>query len=109
MADLQQISLYINRMVSDERLTPTHISLSIALCHAWITNEFRMTYSVSRRQLMLASHIQSKATYHKILRDLQAFGHIKYQPSYHPINASSVTLNLGRKEQCDSQTIKTKP
>src|SRR5258708_2868749 len=94
MRDLQQLSLYINLMVSDVRLTPIHIALSMALCHAWITNEFQLTYNVSRRQLMQASHIQSKATYHKTLRELQAFGYVEYHPSYHPVKASSVTLKL---------------
>ena len=98
MRDYQQISFYINRVISDVRLKPIHISLSIALCHVWIRNNFQLTYTVSRKSLMLASHIQSIATYHKTLRDLQKFGHIEYHPSYHPVNASSVTLKLDRPE-----------
>ncbi len=41
---------------------------------------------------MAASRIQSKATYHKVMKDLQAFGYLKYTPSYHPIKGSSVAL-----------------
>ena len=88
------LKLYINRMVWDNRLRPVHIALSMALCHAWITSEFKRTYNVSRRQLMQASRIQSKATYHKALRELQAFGYVEYHPSYHPVNGSSVTLKI---------------
>lgn len=89
-----QIFNFINSVVSDTRLRPLHIALSTALCQAWITSEFQQTYHVSRRRLMLASRIQSKATYHKILRELQAFGYVEYHPSYHPVKASSVTLKL---------------
>ena len=43
---------------------------------------------------MAASRIQSKATYHKIMKDLQAFGYLKYTPSYHPVRGSAVGLVL---------------
>jgi hypothetical protein len=90
----EQIFDFINCVVSDTRLRPIHIALSTALCQAWITSEFQKTYHVSRRRLMQASRIQSKATYHKTLRELQTFGYVEYHPSYHPVKASSVTLKL---------------
>lgn len=31
---------------------------------------------------MAASRIQSKATYHKVMKDLQAFGYLKYTHFY---------------------------
>ncbi|CAN5389070.1 hypothetical protein BH10BAC4_BH10BAC4_07480 [soil metagenome] len=83
---------YIDRMVSDSRLKPIHLSLSIALCNEWIQNNLRAPYRVSRRLLMKASRIRSKATYHKTMRDLQMFGYLKYVPSYHPQKASKVFL-----------------
>ena len=97
MKRVEQLSLYINRMVSDIRLKPIHVALSTALCQAWIINKFQQPYHVSRRRLMHASHIQSKATYHKTLRELQAFGYVEYHPSYHPVKASSITLKLESK------------
>lgn len=94
MEKVTQLSLYMSRMVWDNRLRPIHIALSTALYHAWISSRFKRTYHVSRRQLMQAAHIQSKATYHKILRELQAFGYVEYHPSYHPLNGSCVTLKI---------------
>jgi hypothetical protein len=41
---------------------------------------------------MAASRIQSRATYHKVVKDLQAFGYLKYTPSYHPVKGSAVSL-----------------
>lgn len=92
MDKLQQLTRYINRMVSDTRLKPVHLSLSIALCHGWIASQFQRSHRVSRRVLMKASRIRSKSTYHKALKDLQAFGYLKYFPSYHPRKASEVVI-----------------
>jgi hypothetical protein len=94
MKDLQLLSLFINHVVSDYRLKPVHIALSTALCQAWIASRFQRSYHVSRRKLMKASRILSRATYHKALRELQAFGYLEYHPSYHPLNGSSVTLKI---------------
>jgi hypothetical protein len=87
-----QLTHFINRMVSDNRLKPVHISLSIALCHSWISNQFQHSYRVSRSILMKASRIRSKATYHKALKELQMYGYVKYLPSYHPLKASEVIM-----------------
>ena len=92
MNKLQRLADFINRMVSDERLTTSHLSLLVALCHAWIDNGFNESYQISRRQMMILSHIHSIATYHKLIKDLQSFGYIKYAPSYHPIKGSAVKL-----------------
>ena len=83
---------FINRIVSDNRLRPIHISLAVALCQRWISNQLQQPYRVSRRVLMSASRIRSKATYHKALKELQAFGYLKYSPSYHPRKASEVEI-----------------
>lgn len=94
MEGYQQLFPFINQIISDSRLRPTHIALTLALCQAWITSRCQHDYYVSRRKLMGASRIHSKATYHKILRELQAFGYVKYHPSYHPLNGSCVTLKI---------------
>ena len=92
MDELQQLTHFINKMVSDHRLKPVHISLSLALCHSWITSRFQRSYRVSRKALMKASRIRSMTTYHKVIRELQGFGYLKYFPSYHPVKASEVEL-----------------
>src|SRR5688500_18645903 len=93
-----QLTHFIDRVVSDSRLKPVHISLSIALCHSWVLNQFQHPYKISRSLLMAASRIRSKATYHKALKELQAFGYLKYSPSYHPVRASEVEIldDIGR-------------
>jgi hypothetical protein len=88
----ERLSYLISRVASDERLKPTHISLYVALCHAWMMNRFQQCYNVSRRQLMRLSRIQSKSTYHKAISELVDMGYINYRPSYHPKEGSEITL-----------------
>ena len=92
MDRLQELMTFMDGLASDARLKPTHISLCIALYHAWVRSNFQNIFQISRRKLMAASRIQSKATYHKVIKDLQAFGYVKYIPSYHPVMGSSVGL-----------------
>jgi hypothetical protein len=83
---------FMHELASDIRLKPTHISLCLALCHARVRSNFQNVFQVSRSKLMAASRIQSRATYHKVMKELQAFGYLKYTPSYHPVKGSSVGL-----------------
>jgi len=92
MDRLQELMTFMHELASDIRLKPTHISLCLALCHAWLRGDFKNIFQVSRSKLMAASRIQSQATYHKVMKDLQAFGYLKYTPSYHPVKGSSVSL-----------------
>ena len=92
MDRLQELMTLMDGLASDVRLKPTHISLCTALCHAWVRSNFQTFFQISRRKLMASSRIQSKATYHKVMKDLQAFGYLKYTPSYHPIKGSTVSL-----------------
>ena len=97
MDSIEQLTRYIHKMVSDERLKPVHLSLSMALCHSWIESRFESPYHVSRRLLMRASHIRSKATYHKAIKELQRLGYLKYSPSYHPRKGSQITMAIEEK------------
>jgi hypothetical protein len=79
MDNFPQLSHYIDKMVSDNRLQPVHISLSMALFHSWTADQLRSPFKVTRKILMKSSHIRSKATY-------------QYHPSYHPVNASRAEI-----------------
>jgi hypothetical protein len=88
----EKLTHFIERIVLDTRLKPVHISLFIALCHGWIASKFQRSYRITRRLLMNASRIRSRATYHKTMKELQSFGYLKYNPSYHPFKASEVEI-----------------
>ena len=98
---------FIGRLISDSRLKPVHLLLSIALCDRWAAGQFAPCYAITRSSLMRAARIRSTATYHKAIKELQTFGYIKYYPSYHPGKHSRIEiLNAdGAKEQgLDQQT-----
>lgn len=94
MDRLQELMTFMHELAADIRLKPTHISLCLALCHAWVRSSFQNNFQVSRCKLMAASRIQSRATYHKVIKELQAFGYLRYTPSYHPVRGSSVSLAI---------------
>ncbi|MEQ1584932.1 MAG: hypothetical protein ABL895_03575 [Cyclobacteriaceae bacterium] len=87
-----RLTTYLHKIVSDRRLKPVHLSLSLAICDTWINNHFDQPFRISRSELMRASRIRSYATYHKTLKELQKTGYLTYTPSYHPVKASSVCL-----------------
>ncbi|MFA7636130.1 MAG: hypothetical protein WCX81_00015 [Monoglobales bacterium] len=106
---IRHLSNFFNRVASDTRLNPTHISLYMAIFQYWNANHFRNPISVSRQDLMRLSKIAAKATYHKCIKDLHNLGYLDYQPSFNPVTGSSIFMidfQLGRlkSEQVSTQT-----
>lgn len=77
----------------DERLSPGHISLYLALFFYWNLYRFPKEFPVNRRELMKMGKIGSKSTYHRLLKQLDDMGYIKYAPSHSPIRCSMVGLS----------------
>ncbi|MHA6697333.1 hypothetical protein [Chryseobacterium sp. A301] len=73
-----------------KKLTPTHISIYLCLCHQWSAQNYTESFQISRREIMSKSRIQSNSTYHRCIQDLQAMDLILYFPSYHPKQGSLV-------------------
>ncbi|MBA6153836.1 hypothetical protein [Gelidibacter maritimus] len=76
----------------DDRLQPTHISLYMALFQEWNCNRFAEEFSVNRRDLMIASKIGSKSSYHRCIRDLDAWAYLSYFPSNSPYRGSKIKM-----------------
>lgn len=89
---IKHLTGFFDKVINDNTLNPTHISLYIALFQFWNCNRFRNPISISRDEVMRISKISSKATYHKCLKNLHALGYIKYEPSYNPYKGSLVHL-----------------
>lgn len=70
------------RFTTDEKATPFHISLYMALFHKWNSAKFRNPISIARDDLMYLSKIGSANTYIKCLKELHSWGYIKYVPSH---------------------------
>lgn len=83
---------WMNFVAMDERLTPHHVSLYLALFQSWNLSHFRNPVSISRQQIMQVSRIGSVNTYSKCIKELDAWGYIRYEPSYNPLRGSKVHL-----------------
>lgn len=92
MNSVEQLNNFLARVTSDTNLTTTHIGVCTALAVAWIDSGLINSFNISRSQLMTASRIKSKATYHKIIGDLVELKYLQYRPSYHPIKGSQVSI-----------------
>ena len=78
----------------DDRLNPTHISLYMALFQEWNSSRFADGFYVNRRDLMRASKIGSKSTYHRCVTDLDAWNYLSYFPSNNPYKGSKIKMAI---------------
>ena len=78
----------------DDRLNPTHISLYMALFQEWNSSRFALNFFVNRRDLMNASKIGSKSTYHRCITDLNAWSYLEYFPSNNPYKGSKIKMSI---------------
>ena len=100
---IKHLTGFFNKIADENKLNPTHISLYLALFQCWNVNRFKNPTGISREEIMKASKINSKATYHKCMRELQTLGFIEYLPTFNPHSSSNVNMiNF-------SEEAKTKP
>ena len=78
----------------DDRLNPTHISLYMALFQEWNSNRFMEDFFVNRRDIMHASKIGSKSTYHRCVSELSSWGYLTYFPSHNPYKGSRIKMSI---------------
>ena len=90
---IKHLTGFFIRIATEETIYPTHISLYLALFQSWNINRFKNPIAISRDEMMKASRIASKATYHKCIKELQNMGFIDYIPSYNPYSGSEVILH----------------
>ena len=92
------LSSYFERVASDERLFPTHISLFMALFY-YSNGECPGTpFQVSRPKLMRFSRIKAISIYHRNIKDLVNYGYIQYSPSWHPQRGTQIRLIFETRE-----------
>ncbi|EHQ27001.1 hypothetical protein [Mucilaginibacter paludis] len=92
MQEIAAITDYIALFAKDGRLTVWHLAMLVAILHLKTIQNTNGPILISRKKIMLFSHVQTSPTYHKYLKELQVFGYIKYTPSYHPGFGSEVEL-----------------
>ncbi|MGG7036011.1 MAG: transcriptional regulator [Flavobacterium sp.] len=90
---IKHLTGFFIRIANEETIYPTHISLYLALFQSWNVNRFKNPITISRDEMMKASRIASKATYHKCIKELQNLGFIEYLLSYNPYSGTEVILH----------------
>ena len=76
----------------DDRLTPPHISVYMALFQAWNINRFADNFQIDRNEIMKAAKIGSLTTYTKCVRQLEEWQYLSYKPSHNPALGSRIHL-----------------
>ena len=89
---IKHLTGFFNKINNENAINPTHISLYLALFKCWNVNRFKNPTGISREEIMKASKINSKATYHKCMKELQALGFMEYIPTYNPHSCSNVIM-----------------
>ena len=90
---IKHLTGFFTRIAVEETIYPTHISLYLALFQSWNVNRFKNPITISRDEMMKASRIASKATYHKCIKELHQLGFIDYLPSYNPYSGTEVIIH----------------
>lgn len=85
---------FLTAAQEDFRLTALHMALYISLFQLWYKNNCQDPISFSKQELMKASKIGGRATYHRCMKELHDYGYISYVPSHHPILGSIVFLGM---------------
>ncbi len=83
---------FMDRVVDDHRIGPTHISLFLAIFYFYRKQECQLPIYVYRKELMKQAKISAVGTYHKGMRELKTYDYIGYVPSYNPALGSLVYL-----------------
>ena len=92
MKQSKNIVRFFERVVEDDRLYPSHISMYVALFQLWSSNHFQNSFRISREEVMKLSKIKSIATYHKCIKELCDAGFIIYLPSYDSYKGSLIDI-----------------
>ena len=88
---IKHLNGFFQRLEVDEKITPHHISLYMALFQLWNMNRFRNQFEVNRMDLMCMSRIGSRNTYSRCMKQLNDWGYIGYSPGGNRYQLSKVS------------------
>jgi hypothetical protein len=88
----EQLTGFYEAIESDQRITPIHISIYMAIVLAYLIHSEENPIQIDRDVLMQHAKISARSTYYKSLQQLHEYGYIKYIPSYNFYLGSLVYL-----------------
>ncbi|NGY36834.1 transcriptional regulator [Flavobacterium sp. XN-5] len=105
---IKHLTGFFNKSNQDASISPTHISLYLALFQRWNLNRFKNPIIISREEMMTTAKIKSKGTYHKCMKELHEKKYVIYKPSFNPYEGTEVILP-DLSNICDSKNNNTSP
>jgi hypothetical protein len=102
---IRHMSGFFSRVSQDQRMTPFHVSLYMALFQLWNLNRFRNPFTISRDETMHLSLIGSVNTYARCIKQLQEWGYIRYVPTannYFGSHVTCISFDTGRNTGTDT-------
>lgn len=72
---------FFETISEDPRITPTHISIYLAMLSEFQNQPCEMCL-VNRTRIMQLAKVNARSTYDKVMNDLANFGYIKYFPAF---------------------------
>ena len=88
----EELNRFMNEVREDGRISPSHISLFIAILQ-YANLQGENPVCVFSRDLMPLAKISGSATFNKNIWDLHKYGYIKYIPSYNHFLGSMIYIN----------------
>lgn len=86
------LTKFYDAIEDDVRITPSHISVYMALLQQWNAEGGINPVSISREAIMKKAKISARSTYNKCINNLQEYGYIKYLPSNGCLQTSKAFL-----------------
>lgn len=82
MDTIPEVVRFFVTIREDNRITPVHISLFIAILQVWESNNRQTPLCTCRRELMWLAKISGIATYYRCIKQLHEYGYLRYKPSH---------------------------
>jgi hypothetical protein len=87
---------FFENIADDPCISPTHISLYMALFQEWSQCGFINPMEIARERIMKRSKISGTATYFRCINNLHELGYIDYRPAGHRYMKSSICISHQR-------------
>ena len=94
---IRHLHAFYHQVKHDDRLSPYHVSLYMAIFQYWNYNRFQNPFRIDRDELMLLSRIGSKSTYLKCMKDLHCNRYLIYHSGiakYQNVNVSMIRFDI---------------
>jgi len=89
---IKHLNHWMELLTLDDRLSPHHVSLYLALFQQWNKSHFSDKITIFRNEVLQVSKIGSSKTYYKCLHELHEYGYIRYLPSCNPMKGSAIIM-----------------